>query len=209
VFNASRCGYGVDPVFPEPCDPGAARAQLGLRGNEFAFLLFGMLRDRKGILESLAMLRKAALPADRTVLIVAGPSAADIRPLLEQEVAAAARQYRVIRHDRFIQRSEMPAYFAAADCVICLYKDFSGSSNVLFHAAAYGKPALVCPGGAMEDAVRRHHFGDVVRLDDPEGFSTAVHGLMALDEQERRRMATRALAYGTLMDARRFMAQYL
>jgi len=209
LLHVANCGYGVDPVFPETRDPAAARAALGVRADEYAFLLFGMLSDRKGVLESLAMLREAPLPPHKTVVIVAGPSVPEFRVRLDEELAATSRKYRVIRHDRFIERPEMPAYFAASDCVICLYKDFTGSSNVLLHAATHGKPALVCPGGAMEDAVRRHRFGEVVRLDDSEGFSAAVCRLVALDGPARQAMARGAVAYGASMDARRFMAQYV
>jgi len=209
VFHVPNCGYGVDPVFPEACDAAAARARFELRADDFAVLLFGTMSDRKGILESVAMLREAPLPAERTVLIVAGPSTPDLRARLDDEVVAVARKYRVLRHDRFIERVEAPQYFAAADCVICLYKGFSGSSSVLLHAAACGKPALVSPGGAMEDAVRRYGFGEVVRWDDSNSFHSAVCRLANLDPVARQAMSQRALAYAATMDAHRFMAQYL
>jgi glycosyltransferase involved in cell wall biosynthesis len=208
TLNSDICAYGVDPVFPEPCDPVAARAQFGLEPGDFAILLFGLLSDRKGILESLAMLRNSPLPKEKTVLIVAGPSGADVRQRLEEELAATGRHYRLIRHDRFIQRGEMPPYFAAADCLICVYKEFSGSSSVLLHGATYGKPAVVSPGGVMEDAVRRHNFGEVAGVNDPAAFSAAICRLANMPAPERQALAERARRYGASMDARRYMSQF-
>ncbi len=209
LFRVNNCGHGIDPVFPEPCDSAAARARFNLKPDDFVFLLFGVLSDRKGILETLAMLRDAPLDPGKTVLLVAGPAAPEIRQRLQEELAAAGRKYRVIRDDRFISRTEMPAYFAAADCAVCVYKDFSGSSSVLLHGAVYGKTAIVSPGGVMEDAVRRHGFGEVAGIGDSKGFTAAVVKLATLSCAERERMGRGALAYGQSMDARRYMLQFI
>jgi glycosyltransferase involved in cell wall biosynthesis len=209
LFGSEICGYGVDPVFFRPCDSAAARKQFGLKPNDFVFLFFGVMSDRKGVPESLALLRQADLPRDRTAVIVAGPTPPEERARLDPEVAATAQQYKVIRHDAYIEDADLPPFFAAADCVVCVYKDFTGSSSVLLHAGMFGKLALVSPGGVMEDAVRRHQFGEVAGLDNPGGFIEAVRRLAALDNSTRTAMAQRALEYGRSMDARRFMSQFL
>jgi len=209
VFNSQKPAYGVDPVFALPCDPAAARAQFGLKRDDFAVLLFGVLSDRKGIVESLAMLRAAPLPADKTVIIVAGPAVPQISERLQAELDQMKRQYRVVRHDRFLQQSEMPLYFAAADCVVCIYRDFSGSSSVLLHSAIYGKPAVVSPGGAMEDAVRRYQFGEVAGIDAPAEGAKAIARIAALTASEREALARRARTYAEIMDAHRYMSQFV
>lgn len=208
LFNCSVCGYGVDPVFYEPCDMKAARAQFGLNPGDFVFLLFGTMSDRKAIVESLACLRSAPLAPEKTVIIVAGPVGPDYRARLAQEIAVTGAKYRVIHHDRFITQAEVPAYFAAADCVVCAYREFTGSSSVLLHGALYGKTALVSPGGAMEDAVRRHRFGEVADIQDRDAFMRAAVRLAGAGEPERQEMAGHARVYGQSMDARNFMAQF-
>jgi hypothetical protein len=208
-FKSKICGNGVDPVFFEPCDRATARARFGLTPNNFVFLLFGLLSDRKAVVESLAMLREAPLPKDKTVILVAGPAELDIQARLKEEVSATAGKYRVIRDDRFIQQSEIAPYFAASDCVLCVYKDFSGSSNVLLQGAVHGSSAVVSSGGVMEDAVRRHNFGEVANWDDPKLFTEAVCRLANLNGTGRLAQAERARHYAASMDARRFMSQFL
>ena len=60
----------------------------------------------------------------------------------------------------------------------------------------------------MADAVRKHDFGEVVSLADPQGFISAICKLAALGPAQRQALASRALAYGRSMDARRFMSQF-
>jgi glycosyltransferase involved in cell wall biosynthesis len=203
-----NCGKGVDPVFWQPCDAEQARSRLGIKAQDFVILFFGTMSHRKYLVESLALLCQAPLPADGTVIVVAGPSFPQHRDSMLEQLAATSRKYRVIHHERFINDSELPPYFAAADCVMCVYRDFTGSSSVLLHAAIYGKPALVSPGGAMEDAVRQYNFGEVATVTDPNGFLGAVCRIAALTPPEREALAGRALAYGRTMDARRFMSQF-
>ncbi len=203
------CGYGVDPVFPRSYDPATARARLGLRADHFVFLLFGTLSHRKGIVESLAMLRQAALPPEKTAIIVAGPVEPPYREQLDQALTATQSKYRVIRDDRFVEEHELPPYLAASDCVLCVYNEFSGSSNVLLQASVFGKTALVSPGGAMEDAVRRYRSGEVVSFDNPDEFTAAVRKLAGLSASERSAMGEGARRYAETMDARRYMSQFL
>ena len=85
----------------------------------------------------------------------------------------------------------------------------SSPRQVLLHSAIYGKPAIVSPGGAMEDAVRRYQFGEVVQLNDTAVFACAISKTANLTAEERVQLASRARKYGEVMDARRFMSQFL
>lgn len=208
-LNCEICDYGVDPVFPRAYDPGAARARFGLQDEDFVFLLFGTLSHRKGIVESLAMLRQANLPTEETAILVAGPVDPPYREVLAEALALTENKYRLIRHDRFIEDHELPPYLAAADCVLCIYNEFSGSSNVLLQASVFGKAALVSRGGAMEDAIRRYQFGDVVSFDRPDEFTVAVRKLAGLSRIELGRLGERARQYAVTMDARRYMSQFV
>ncbi len=111
---------------------------------------------------------------------------------MAEALAATQTKYRVIRDDRFIEDSELPPYLAASDCVLCVYNEFSGSSNVLLQAAVFGKTALVSPGGAMEDAIRRYGFGEVASFDRQAEFIAAVRKLAALGPSERSALGARA-----------------
>lgn len=209
LFGAERCVRGVDPIDHLTADREASRAALGLAPNEFALLMFGAVSDRKGIVESLEIISASDLPLDRLALIVAGPVAPGFEKQIEAAVAAASARCRVIFRPGFVPEADVPSYFAAADCVVCVYKNFTASSGVLIHGASFGKPALVCAGGVMQDAVELYDFGKVASFDDPRGFVAALRGFIEMDAAAREALAARARKYAEAMDARRYMAQFL
>lgn len=208
LFGKEACGYGVDPVEILPRDGAMARRKLGLSPDVFVALMFGAISARKGVLETLEILRRAELPRPLHI-VIAGPVNPALRDALETAVRETNPIHPVTLHDCFVSDEDLPDYFAAADCVICAYKDFAASSGVLLHAASFGKLALVSPGGVMEDAIARHGFGEVVRLEDPAGFIASLRRLMTLATDERARLSEGAINYARSMDARRYMSQFL
>lgn len=199
-------GGGVDPVdFPDR-DRTQVRTALGVAPDDFVFLMFGALDERKGVIEALENLRAVAGPTDRVVALIAGRVTAELRPHLEETLRTC--NFRVVLHDRFIPDEDRPNYFAAADCVLCPYKNFAGSSGVLLHGASGGALAVVSARGVMEDAVREFGFGEVVDVEDPAGFTTSLQRLLRLSPEERTRMSAGARAYAHTHDFRLFMGQF-
>lgn len=205
--NAPICIEGVDPVDIPDCDRTRARAKFSLAPGDFVFLMFGSFDERKGVIDTLEAIRDAALPHERIVAIIAGRATAEFLPRLEAIIATC--QYRVMLHNGFVADADLPDYFAAADCVVCAYKNFTASSGVLLHGASAGSLALVSSGGVMEEAVREFGFGEVVEVEDRAGFGRSLQRLMNLSPEERAKMAEGALAYARSRDSRLYMAQFL
>jgi len=201
------CGRGVDPVDVVPIDQGEARRKLGIPEDAYVGLIFGGLSQRKGILETLAILAETPINLERLVLVIAGPVDPPIREALEAAIERARKRCRILFHEGFIS-TDTAAYFSSADCVICAYLNFHVSSNVLIHAARCGKPLIVSSLGVMKDVMDEYRIGEAVNLDDPAGFAAALERLMHLSPQERHALELRALEYAETMNARRFMAQF-
>jgi glycosyltransferase involved in cell wall biosynthesis len=209
LFSAELCGRGIDPVAIPRNHPATARDQLGFTPADFVLLMFGSIDERKGALETLAILRDAKMADPRLVVVIAGQVDPELKEPLGAIIQGCAGLVRVILHDRFLSEEELAVYFSAADCVACPYRNFTASSGVLLHGASCGKPALVSPGGVMEDAVREFGFGEVVTVEDPTGFIASLRRLMNLSAEERAKMSAGALAYARSRDERLFMSQFL
>jgi glycosyltransferase involved in cell wall biosynthesis len=209
-WPGTPCRAGVDAIkLREPVpDSAAARALLGVPEGAFAVLLFGSFSDRKGIVPTLEILRDTTLLRPLCVLL-GGPVEPVLRGRFDTALNALKSRHTVRHYDGFVPDAELPDYFAAADTVICAYKDFTGSSGVLLHAASFGKPALVSPGGVMADAIERHRFGEIVHLEDPTTFNIALTKLSTLNKNERTALRERALSYARLNDSRRYLSQFL
>ena len=210
LFKSDLCIAGVDPI--ELRDPipasNVARTRLGVPDDAFAVLLFGSFSERKGIVQMLEILRDTKLHRPLCI-ILGGPVAPEIRARFDVALAAVKKQHTVLWHDGFVPDESLPDYFAAPDVVLCAYKDFTGSSGILLHAAAFGKPALVSPGGVMADAVTRHGCGEVVDLGQPSTFIAALSRIAGLSEAERIALSECALGYARVNDARRYLSQFV
>lgn len=205
--EAPICVEGIDPVAIPKFDRPRARAKFSLAPGDFVFLMFGSFDERKGVIETLEAIRETALPHERIVVIIAGRADPVFAARLEALIATC--RFRVVLHNRFIPDEDLVDYFAAADCVVCAYKNFIASSGVLLHGASCGNLAIVSSGGVMEDAVREFGFGEVVSVEDPVGFGASLQRLMNLTPEERAKMAEGALAYARTRDSRFYMAQFL
>ncbi len=201
-------GYGVDPMEIKNASRDDARRKWDIALGDKVILLFGAKSDRKGIVETLARLCAARLPRESTVLILAGPVDANYQHAYDAAVKAASQHYRIIRHETFVPEEDIPFYFAAADLVLCLYKNFNASSGVLLHAASMGKPVIVCTNGAMHDAVARFGFGEAMAVDDAPAAISAIHKLLGLSAEKKDALAARARRFAGTMDERRYLAQF-
>jgi glycosyltransferase involved in cell wall biosynthesis len=121
-------------------------------------LCFGLMRPYKGI----DLLLDAWREIDEAELWIAGMPKFDIAPLRR----AAPANVRFV--PRFIDDTELPAYFQRADLVVLPYREID-QSGVLFTALAFGKPLLLSDVGGFPEvaatgAARTFPAGDVPAL---------------------------------------------
>ncbi|MGA8364745.1 MAG: glycosyltransferase family 4 protein [Solirubrobacteraceae bacterium] len=121
-------------------------------------LCFGLMRPYKGI----DLLLDAWHDIDDAELWIAGMPKFDIAPL--RRMAPASVRF----VPRFIDDTELPAYFQRADLVVLPYREID-QSGVLFTALAFGKPLLLSDVGGFPEvaatgAARTFPAGDIPAL---------------------------------------------
>ena len=121
-------------------------------------LCFGLMRPYKGI----DLLLEAWREIDGAELWIAGMPRFDIADLRRR----APANVRFVA--RFVDDTELPAYFQRADLVVLPYREID-QSGVLFTALAFGKPMLLSDVGGFPEvaatgAARTFPAGDVPAL---------------------------------------------
>lgn len=144
-------------------------------------LCFGLMRPYKGI----DLLLEAWRGIEGAELWIAGTPRMDVSEL----IASAPPNVRFVA--RFIDDTELPAYFQRADLVVLPYREID-QSGVLFTALAFGKPLLLSDVGGFPEvaatgAARTFPAGDVPAL------HTALRELLS-DPAPLSSMAERARA---------------
>jgi glycosyltransferase involved in cell wall biosynthesis len=140
-------------------------------------LFFGLLRPYKGV----ELLIEAFQNVDGAELWVVGMPRMPLEPL--RELASQIRG-RVRFVPRFIDDSEIPAFFRRADVVALPYREID-QSGVLYTALAFGKPMVVSSVGgfaelAAEGAAR------AVPPNAPVELAAAIQELLDKPEECRR-----------------------
>jgi glycosyltransferase involved in cell wall biosynthesis len=142
-------------------------------------LFFGLVRPYKGV----DLLIEAFNEIDGAELWVVGMPRMPLEPL--RELASDVRG-RVRFVPRFIDDSEIPAYFRRADIVALPYREID-QSGVLFTALAFGLPVVLSDVGGFPEVQAALHVpaGDA-------GALAAALGRLLSDEARRAALATAA-----------------
>lgn len=129
-------------VVPHPSEPRAviperavARARLGVPADVPIFLFSGLLRPYKGwdvLLDAFASVRRA-IPA--ALLVFAGEPWGRARDLPERAPAGVRLEL------RYQPEEERAEWFAAADAVVCPYREATGS-GIAADALAFSRPVI-------------------------------------------------------------------
>ena len=152
------------------------RIELGIPDNAFVILAYGTLRKKKGVSQLLDVLHK--LPEDVHALLV-GTQDSEIKicvgsdkhkPLLDAQ--------RVHQVDRYIDVSEDPNFFTAANCVWLAYENYFQMSAVMVQAAQYQRPTIAAKNGKVGFLTKKYQTGLIVDNSDNGQLCDAVVKLM-------------------------------
>jgi glycosyltransferase involved in cell wall biosynthesis len=172
---------GVDTrVFrPAPECRGRTRRELGL-GTEFVWLAVGRLMWKKGYETML----RAFAEEGRGLLLIAGSGPQ------ETELQELARELGV--RARFLgARDDVADLMAAADGFV-QSSIVEGLPMALLEAAASGLPSVASDAGGVSEVVLDGRTGFVAPLGNPRALGSAVNRLMAMPEEQRRRLGEAA-----------------
>jgi glycosyltransferase involved in cell wall biosynthesis len=155
-------GHYIDS-YPDPPDRDFARQQLGVQKDSFVFLVFGQIREYKGIdhlLDQLILLDK------ELTLIVAGRGS--IGNCVHDKARSSKVDLRIFCE--FIPDENVPVFFAAADVMGAPYRDVLTSGAVIL-GLSMGKPVVAPAIGCLPELI---NDGSGILYDPAE-----VNGLLA------------------------------
>jgi glycosyltransferase involved in cell wall biosynthesis len=165
-------------VYPFDTSREAARRELGVDGEAFVYLSLGNIARYKGFDTLVDEFSRRPGPDER--LVIAGRDRD--RPLVRSLQAAAARDDRITIHPGFIPDDRMQLYLAAADVLVCPFREILGSGSLIL-GMSYGLPViapavgclheLVTPeAGSLYDPRRRGALGRA--MDEARGWNLAA-----------------------------------
>jgi glycosyltransferase involved in cell wall biosynthesis len=169
----------------------AARARLGISRDEKVVLLFGYLKETKGLdhlLDAFTVVRERE---PRARLLIAGMPRPGVNIAeIQQEIAKPRLQGAVMLHPSYVPEERLPLYFLAADIVVLPYLRLY-QSGVLHVAYAFGRPVVASAVGSLVEDVRDRCSGLLVPPGDSQALAQALCSLLH-DDSARRRMGSYA-----------------
>jgi glycosyltransferase involved in cell wall biosynthesis len=184
---------------PPQQDRAAARASIGLHGDELGVVFVGRLTKIKRPERFVELARTLAdrLPNARFVIVGDGP--------LRAELEAGASDVGNLTFAGW--RGDMAEVYAASDLIV-LTSDNEGMPVALIEAAMQGVPAIATDVGAVRQVVADGVSGVVVPVGDAERFAAAVERV-ARDPELRAEMGrSAALRAEQLFGERRLVTDY-
>ncbi len=154
-------------------DQATARRELDVPAAARVFLCIGFLQRHKGF--DRAMAAFASNPASDARLYVVGSARVEhpeIRAHVEELRQLAARDPRVVFHERFPSDAEFDTWIAASDVVVLPYREI-WSSSVAARARLLGRRVIATAVGGLADQLGS---GDVVVQGDAE-LAAALRGV--------------------------------
>ena len=151
---------------------------LPTSGDRMHFLLFGSLREQKGVrqvLEAAAQLREEE--AEHVSLHLLGKARADLRndlPRLIRRLRSSQPDLYVQYEDRYLAYQELEAALNECDVVLAPYQRTEGSSGVIGHAAKHERPVLGPQTGLIGELIREYELGITVAASDPEAIAAGM-----------------------------------
>ena len=163
----------------EPVSRADARQALGIDQHKRVLLFFGLIRPYKG----LDILLEAFNRLDeRYHLIVAGEPYIDLAPL--RNLPTSTAKERIQWMARYINDSELPQLFGAADAVVLPYRSAT-QSGVTAHAIHYGRPVIASRVGGLEEYILDGLTGRFADAGSVESLASAIDAWFTSERSEQ------------------------
>src|SRR3989344_5144766 len=129
-----------------------ARNKLNIPNNKKVILMFGHIRDYKGVDDGIKAFNEFKKRIKNSVLIIAGELREDWTKY-QKLIDEMGLNDSVIKQLKYIDMSEVQSYFIASDLVILPYKEFEAQSGIGNIALTFNIPLIVSNVGALPDLV--------------------------------------------------------
>ncbi len=179
-------GYRKVIALPDPVGrdeeqfTGDARARYGVGIHRRLWTLFGVLDERKGVIQSLQAIHHLDVPdVQRVCLLLMGLQSDELRTTIAPLTASAqGRGLQLIVVDKHVSMADIRQAVESSDLVLAPYQNHVGSSGVLLRAAAAGRPVLSQSFGLMGYNVRQHGLGLDVDTTNVRTLASAMQALL-------------------------------
>lgn len=164
-----------------------SRRILNIADNESAALIFGNIRDYKGLdiaLEALNILNSAGF---KLKLIVAGTVWGNWAKY-ERIIKRHQIEDQVVLDLQYIPDEKINTYLLASDIVLLTYRSFESQSGVGSVALGYDVPLLVSPVGGLPDYVG--HNPNAIVEPQPEAVARAIQYICNNDSVRKEILAS-------------------
>ena len=201
-------GHKIDVIphgIPKVVSSGRSKDQLGVAGKP-VILTFGLLSPDKGIQYVIDALPAIVERFADVLYIVLGATHPHVKEqhgeTYRLELEARAQRLgvdgNIIFHDRFVTRSELAEFVAAADVYVTPYLNSEQStSGTLAYAVGAGKAVVSTPYSHAVEMLAEGR-GIIVPWRDGAAIAREVIDILG-DDAKRRAMGERAAAYGSDM----------
>jgi beta-1,4-mannosyltransferase len=176
-------GHYLDDYPPAATARDALRAELGIPGDAFVFLLFGQLRRYKRV--DRAILAVRGLDRSDVHLLIAGAPLDD--EVRDEVVGAADGDPRIHLRLEFVADAEVAGLHETADAAVVAYPEVF-SSGALLLALSLGLPVVAPRGSAAAEIAEP----PAVVTFEPGGMVDALLAMRGVGREEGRRAALAA-----------------
>lgn len=152
-------------------NPNLFRRLNNIDANSKILLLFGAIRDYKGIDVAIKALKLLTDKGIKCHLVIAGKEWTSTQCYKEQAYDLGIEN-KVTFHTDYIPSSDIYSYFKASDLVILPYKHFDAQSGVAGVAASFGKPMIVSDTGGLSEWVADKAWA--IPAGDHEALASAI-----------------------------------
>ncbi|GAA3295648.1 hypothetical protein GCM10020218_077120 [Dactylosporangium vinaceum] len=167
-----------------PAERTAARQRLDWSDDEFVLLFVHRLSYRKGARLLAPLYDAVTATAPRPVRLAVAGDGPD-RSLIDGQAAVRERMQVL----GAVPNRDLPAVYAAADCVVMpSYEE--GFARVLLEAMACAVPVVTTDAGGSVDVVGAD-YPHIVAVGDLPAFVAAVHDVMSMSAQQRAALGAR------------------
>jgi glycosyltransferase involved in cell wall biosynthesis len=163
--------------FGEKMPAEQARQQLHMDSNKKTLLFFGLIRDYKGLD---LLLNAMNLLDDSYQLVIAGECYGSFDSY-QRQIDTNKNKQNIHLFQRYIDDSEVPMFFSAADVCVLPYKTAtqSGIAAISYH---FEVPLVITDTGGLKEMVETPHTGLVCESIDSESIARSIKQFFAEDK---------------------------
>ncbi len=155
------------------------REKYAINADSKNLLVFGMIDDRKNIINIIDSLKLLRTESKKNVhLIIAGKLAENVREKYLEHIERHKNEISIVYNDEFINAEEREPLFQSCDLVLMPYVNFYSASSVLGHSIMHNKNVVASKQGIIGRIVTDCKIGIAVDPTDPAEIKEAINELL-------------------------------